>query len=188
MWYASNCSGIVMTIGVSRRVVARHRPGRTSLLGSSTPAIRASPADGDGDDGAAARLGFLHVADHLLEHVIVRRDGDDRHLLVDERDRAVLHLARRIAFGVDVGDFLQLERAFERDRVVDAAAEEQEVGAVVEPLGHLLDGRRRLDRLLDDLRQLQQLLDVAADLARWRASRGPAPCTAPAAAARRAAT
>ena len=49
---------------------------------------------------------------------------DDRHLLVDERDRPVLHLAGRIAFGVDVGDLLQLQRAFERDRVVDAAAED----------------------------------------------------------------
>jgi hypothetical protein len=36
-------------------------------------------------------------------------------LLADERDGAVLHLGGGIALGVDVGDFLQLERAFERD-------------------------------------------------------------------------
>ena len=45
------------------------------------------------------------------------RDRDDRQVLVDQRDRAVLHLARRIALGVDVRDLLQLQRAFERDRV-----------------------------------------------------------------------
>ena len=65
----------------------------------------------EGDDRSAARLGLLHVADHLLEHVIARRERDDGHLLVDERDRAVLHLAGGVAFGVDVGDFLQLQRA-----------------------------------------------------------------------------
>ena len=47
--------------------------------------------------------------------------------LVDERDRAVLHLAGRIALGVDVRDLLQLQRALERDRIVDAAAEVEEV-------------------------------------------------------------
>jgi len=40
----------------------------------------------------------------------------------------VLHLARRVAFGVDVGDLLQLEGALESDGVVDAAAQVQEVG------------------------------------------------------------
>ena len=84
------------------------------------------------DDRAAARLRFLDVADHLLEHVIVGGDRDDRHLLVDERDRPVLHLARRIPLGVDVRDLFQLQRAFERDRIVDAAPEIQEIAALVE--------------------------------------------------------
>ena len=39
----------------------------------------------------------------------------------------MLEFAGRIRFGVDVGDFLELERAFQRDRVVQAAAEEQRV-------------------------------------------------------------
>ena len=46
---------------------------------------------------------------------------------VDEGVGAVLHFAGGVAFGVDVGDFFELERAFERDGVVDAAAEEEEV-------------------------------------------------------------
>ena len=118
----------------------------TSFFGSSTAAIRVSPSRRDRDHGAAARLRLLDVADHLLEHVVVGRDRDDRHPLVDERDRPVLHLAGRIALGVDVGDLLELERAFERDRIVDAAAEEQEVGAVVEPLRDL--ARSRADALI----------------------------------------
>jgi hypothetical protein len=39
----------------------------------------------------------------------------------------VLHFAGGIAFGVNVGNLLELERAFEGDGVVDAASEEKEV-------------------------------------------------------------
>jgi hypothetical protein len=46
---------------------------------------------------------------------------------VHQRQRAVLELAGRVGLGVDVGDFLELERAFQRDRVVQPAAEEQRV-------------------------------------------------------------
>jgi hypothetical protein len=71
---------------------------------------------GDQDDAAAARRDFLHVRDGLLEQPVIGRDDDDRHVLVDQRDRAVLEFAGRIAFGVDVGDFLELQRAFQRQR------------------------------------------------------------------------
>ncbi len=47
--------------------------------------------------------------------------------LVDQGQRAVLELAGRVGFGVDVADFLELERPFQRDRVVQAAAQEQRV-------------------------------------------------------------
>ena len=88
---------------------------------------------------------------------------DDGHLLVDERDRAVLHLPGRIAFGVDVGDFLQLQRAFERDRIVDAAAEIQEVrcgcrtSLAISSIAFAV-----LQRVFEDLRQLHQRVDVLA--------------------------
>ena len=57
-------------------------------------------------------------------------EHDDGEGLVDEGVGAVLHLAGGVAFGVDVGDFLELERAFEGDGEVDAAAEEEEVAGV----------------------------------------------------------
>ncbi len=61
----------------------------------------------------------------------------------------MLHLARRIAFGVDVGDFLHLQRAFERDRIVNAAAEEEEVGDALvflcQSLGLFFAGEQRLE-------------------------------------------
>ena len=63
---------------------------------------------------------------------IVGGEHDDRQLLIDQRVGTVLHFAGGIAFGVDVGDLLQLERAFERDGEMHAAAEEQEVGGAVQ--------------------------------------------------------
>ena len=82
----------------------------------------------DGDDDAVAGLHFLDVGDALFVAghgsgigLVARGQDDDRQIFVDQGVGAVLHFAGRIAFGVDVGNFLQLERAFERDGVVDAA-------------------------------------------------------------------
>ena len=76
---------------------------------------------------AAARAHFLHVAFELFQQRVVGRHGDHRHAAGDQRQRAVLEFAGGIRLGVDVGDFFQLQRAFLRHRVVQAAAEEQRV-------------------------------------------------------------
>jgi hypothetical protein len=68
-------------------------------------------------------------------------DADDGEGFVDEGVGAVLHLAGGVAFGVDVGDLLELECAFEGDGVVDAAAEEEEVAGGVEEAGELFAPR-----------------------------------------------
>ena len=54
-----------------------------------------------------AGLDFLNVGEHLLVHIIMRGDDHHGHIRIDECDGAVLHLGGRIAFGMDVGDFLQ---------------------------------------------------------------------------------
>ena len=61
---------------------------------------------------------------------VARAQDDDGHVLVDERDGAVLHLPGRIALGVDVRDLFELERALERDREAGAAAQKQHVRRV----------------------------------------------------------
>ena len=88
---------------------------------------------------AGARFHFLQVRHRLLiaQHrtgIVFVFGGDDhnRKLFVDQRVRAVFHFAGRIAFRVNIRNFLQLERAFEGDRIVNAASQEQEVlGAVI---------------------------------------------------------
>ena len=60
----------------------------------------------------AACLARPHQA--VAENVLLADDGDvvgletGLHVFVDQGDRAVLEFARGVAFGVDVGDFLQL--------------------------------------------------------------------------------
>ena len=100
---------------------------------------------GDGDDAAGARGDFLNVGEGLLVAqlrggvgFVARGEHDDGEGLVDEGVGAVLHFAGGVAFGVNVGDFLELERAFEGDGEMDAAAEVEEVARVGEAGGELL--------------------------------------------------
>ena len=82
---------------------------------------------GHGHDDAFARFHFLQIGKRLLveraalvDLGVARRQHHHRQVLVNQRVRPVLHLARRIAFGVNIGNLLQLERAFERNRKVNA--------------------------------------------------------------------
>ncbi len=100
---------------------------------------------GDGDDAAGAGGDFLNVGEGFLVAqlrggvgLVARGEDDDGQGLVDEGVGAVLHFAGRVALGVDVGDFLELERAFEGDGEMDAAAEVEEVARVGEAGGELL--------------------------------------------------
>jgi hypothetical protein len=81
------------------------------------------------NDLAVAGCDLLRVRYGLLEHAIIGRDNDDRHVLVDQGDGPVLELAGSIAFGVNVGDFLEFERPFERNRKAGPAAEIEDVPA-----------------------------------------------------------
>src|SRR5579871_566757 len=80
------------------RIGIRHLDGLPGAVGRG---IESFPIR-DEDHLAAARHDFLHIRDRLLEQFVMRRDHDDGHIAVDERDGTVLHLARGIAFGVDV--------------------------------------------------------------------------------------
>jgi len=100
--------------------------------------------DGDGDDAAGAGGDLLDVGEGLFVFEdgagvvgVLGGDADHGERLVDEGVGAVLHLAGGVAFGVDVGDLLELEGAFEGDGVVDAAAQEEEVAGGGELLGEV---------------------------------------------------
>ena len=70
----------------------------------------------------------------------------------------MFHLARRITFGVDVGDFLQLQRAFERDGEMNAAAQVQEIRRARQLLGQLVVDMVVPQDIFHLARQVRQLL------------------------------
>ena len=74
----------------------------------------------------------------------------------------MLHLARRVSLGVDVGDLLQLERSLEGHRVVNAPAQEEKIAPVGEPLGCLADPVALPQQ---PAHQLRRAPDFADDLA-----------------------
>ena len=82
-------------------------------------------------------------------------------MAIDQGDRAVLHLRGRVALGVDVADFLELQRALQGGGKIVLAAQEQEVVAGGVLLRDPLHPVVALQRLADFLRQLLQLLDDA---------------------------
>src|SRR6266403_2300591 len=90
----------------------------------------------DGNNDAISRLHLFDVGDAFF----IESDGRGigivacgqnyyRKIFVDQRIGAVLHFASGIAFGVDVGNFLQLESSFERNRIMNATAEIEKIGA-----------------------------------------------------------
>src|SRR5512142_2847331 len=105
MWYASSWSGTTSRIGRAYRPHGDHPP--------------------------AAGVRLLQVGERLFVALALRAQHQYRHPLVDQRDRAVLHLPGGVPFRVDVGDLLQLQRPFEGDGVGDAAAQVQEVAHVL---------------------------------------------------------
>src|SRR3989441_11809089 len=81
----------------------------------------------------------MHVAHHLVLGRARSADRHHRELLVEQRDRAVLQLAARGPLSVHVGDLLQLQSAFERNRVAQAATEVNEVAIAAVAVGDLRD-------------------------------------------------
>jgi len=45
---------------------------------------------------------FLQVALELFQELVIRRDCDDRHVFIDQRERSVLQFAGCVGFRVDV--------------------------------------------------------------------------------------
>jgi len=68
---------------------------------------------GDGNDWTFAGFDDLQVAQSFFVKGIGWDNDYARRAFVDKRDWAVFHFGSGIAFGVDVGDFLELEGAFQ---------------------------------------------------------------------------
>ena len=111
------------------------------------------------DDAPAARRGFLQIGGGFFEEPVAGREHDHRHGLVDQRDRAMLHLAGGIALGVDIGKLLELQGSFHGDGEGCPAPQEQDVRGIGQRLGHGADARISSEYFGDLCRQFGQRLD-----------------------------
>src|SRR5208337_3042908 len=89
---------------------------------------------GDSDHRTRTSFYFLQVRQRLFIAqdrarvvLVVCGQNDNGQVLIDERVGSMLHLAGRITFGVDIGNFLQLQRTFQCDRIVHAASEKEKI-------------------------------------------------------------
>ena len=94
-----------------------------------------------GEDLGSARLDLLDVGHRFVEQLLIARKRNNKTARVNERDGAVLELAGSIRFGMNVGDFLELERGFERNGVVDVAPDKEERAVAAVALGEIGDLR-----------------------------------------------
>src|SRR5262245_38706460 len=81
-----------------QRLQHRHRPGNVQHVIRQLHHLVIAFGR-DRNDASLARAHLLHVAHDLVVGAVAGADEHHRHVLVDERDRPVLHLRRRIALG-----------------------------------------------------------------------------------------
>ena len=83
---------------------------------------------------------FVQIALELFQQRVIGRDRDHRHFAGHQRQRPMLEFARRIGLGVNVGDFLEFQSTFHRNRVVQTTPQEKSVfffGKVFRPADEL---------------------------------------------------
>ena len=99
-----------------RRQVIRARRNVDHVVGDLRQVAAAFRADGD--HRTLPRLDLLDAVDVAVVHRVVRRDEHARHVRFHQRDEPMFEFGARVAFALDVGDFLHLQRAFQRDGIV----------------------------------------------------------------------
>ena len=90
---------------------------------------------------AVASPDLLDITDHLGVDRIAGGNADHGHLLIDQGDRAMLHLAGGVAFGVDVADLLELEGPLQGDGIVDLPPQEEGITDAMVALGQIATAR-----------------------------------------------
>ncbi len=117
-WYASNCSGTVKTIGAMQSSDRRDRQH-----GYAIRCTHACFGIGEDKQFTAARTTSWRLDFSFSSKSLFGATDDHRHIRIDQRQRAMLEFSRRIRLGVDIGNFLELERAFHRHRELRPATQ-----------------------------------------------------------------
>ena len=131
--------------------------GRTIMCSASMEASAAPFFIGDEDDPPAPRGNFLHVGNGFFENPVMGRNHDDRHFFVDQGNRSVLQFACGIAFSVNIGDFLEFQRAFHGKREIRVAAKIKHMVHLGDFMGNFLDLAFKFQNLVGKTRRFRQV-------------------------------
>ncbi|GCH45832.1 hypothetical protein BvCmsJ49A_03108 [Escherichia coli] len=107
------------------------------------------------------RANFFNVRFQFFQQLVVRRNDDNRHIGIYQRQRTVFQFARSVGFSVNVRDLFQLQCTFQRDWVLIATSQEQRVMFVREIFCQRFNAFVLRQHLLNTARQrLQTMHDV----------------------------
>ena len=107
-------------------------------------------------------LHFLYVAQRLVAQNIVGGEGNGAHSGVYEGYGAVLHLPCRVALGMNVADFLELQGPLRGDGGAGSPSQEQEVSVMPDPVGQLAVAVSLRQQIADEPGAAGQLVHQAA--------------------------
>ena len=74
-----------------------------------------------------ACLDLLNIRHNFIIDLIFKRDNNHRHILIDQRDRAMFHLGCGITLGMNIGDFFQLQGTLKRHREIDPPSQIEKI-------------------------------------------------------------
>lgn len=89
------------------------------------------------------------VAHGFIKKPFAAGKGSNEGARLDQRDRAMLELARGIRLRMDIADLFELQGSFQRHRIIKIAANEIGMVQVAEPLSELLNRRSLFEHPLD---------------------------------------
>src|SRR5215470_15184015 len=116
------------------------------------------------NDNSVPDLDFFDIPHRLTVNRILWGKYNDRHLRIDQGDGTVLHFTGGIAFGMNIRNLLQFERAFHRHRTMDPSAEIQEIAIPPELFGEECDSISLIKELVYLIGNVPKLANMTLDL------------------------
>ena len=105
------------------------------------------------NDRGAACNDLTDIGDRLFKQRGLGCQSNNESAILDQRNRAMLQLTRRVCLRVDIGNLLQLKGCLESCGIVQTAAEEKDTGAVCIQRSDALHIRLTFERFGDAFRQ-----------------------------------
>ena len=117
----------------------------------------------DRHEGRASALDFDHIADCLFVELRLCQRADDQNIVLDQADRSVLQFSCSVGVRVNVADLFHFQAAFQADRIVKPAADEEHILRVDELGGEPLESLLVLEKPLGLCRKRGELSQQSFD-------------------------